>query len=67
VLSVEQPDRDHASVEIETENGTVGPAGLKLSIVREGGRWRLDDVFWEKRNGWLKAALRAEIAAESQP
>jgi hypothetical protein len=67
VLSVAQPDRDHASVDIKTENGTVGPAGLKLSIVREGGRWRLDDVYWDGRKAWLKATLRGEIAAESQP
>lgn len=67
ILSLKQPDRDHASVEIQTENGTVGPADLRLSIVREGGRWRLDDVYWGQRKAWLKATLRDEIAAETGP
>jgi hypothetical protein len=67
ILSVEQPDREHAVVQIKTENGSVGPANEKLLIVREGARWRLDDVYWDKRKAWLKATLRAEIAAESGP
>ncbi len=67
VLATEQPDRDHALVDIETENGTVGPTRLRLSIVRERGRWRLEDVYWVQRKAWLKATLRAEIAADSQP
>jgi uncharacterized protein YecT (DUF1311 family) len=67
ILSLKQRDRDHASVEIKTENGTVGSADLKLSIVREGGRWRLDDVYSEDRGGGLKAALRGTIAEESPP
>lgn len=62
-LSLASPDR--ATVRIETRNGTVGPAHLTFSLVRENGKWRIDDIYWASRKLWMRDALHRIIAAES--
>jgi hypothetical protein len=64
-LSLTTPDR--ATVRIETRNGTVGPARLTFSLIKENGQWRIDDIYWASRKMWMKEALSRNIAEESVP
>lgn len=64
IASVRQVNPQRAEVQVSLEIGWNARRQARLVMVREGGSWKLDDMFDSYLKGGLKAQIRATIVAD---